>query len=276
MRLLPVPGPPVSTLTPDSSTCATAACCAVSSLGAPSHASRVGDPLGRRRQPGDRLGHHLLGHAVARPGRAARLVRVRPTRRSCSSTSPDSTAATIAAGRVADALGLQRGDDQAPPAVTVCPSRAWPPAARARPSPGPGGCPAGRPRRTAIGQPVGVARGRRRAGRAAPTGRRAAARAASGRARRRARAASLASRPAPTSSSTTSYVGLARRGSGEQPPGPLPADLRDLHQPVGRDVVGRDDAGAAAARPQSGGPGRARARRRRRRRRPGRSHRSLH
>ena len=267
VRLLPVPGPPVSRLTPDSSTWATAACLRrVQPLGDGAHRRGVGDPLRGGGQPGDRLGHQLLGHAVAGQ-------RQRPQRRiGLGVRDPRGSGRLVlehVAGldggddrgrRVADALGLQRGDDQVGRQHGV-------PVAGRRPQ----GEPDDRPAAAGV-LPVGARRGRR-----SPAGRRRRGRP---RCRREQRPRVVAQpaggvRPegvgdaggqlglqAGADQQLDDLVGrLGGQEAGEQPLGPLPADLRDLDQPVGGDVVGGDDAGAgqlgrrppAQARPQPGG-----------------------
>ncbi len=172
VRLLPVPGPPVSTLTPCRSTVVDRAALGVVQVVERGAGVLRLDRLGGGGEPGDRLGHRALGHRQP-------LQRQRPVgvvhgagldRRG------------HRAGRVGDALGAERGQHQLD-RLRRCGRPGRPGSARARPAPGRGaGRPAVRPAAPTPrpGRPRPPAR---RAAPAAATGRRAAG----GRRRRRTR-----------------------------------------------------------------------------------------
>ena len=102
MRLLPVPGPPVSTLTPSRSAAVDRGALRLVETAAP---ARFGlDRLGGREQPGDALGDAVLGLGVAGSGDSSSS----PT----SITDAASSAAAIAASASADAELAQRVDDR--------------------------------------------------------------------------------------------------------------------------------------------------------------------
>src|SRR5918993_434702 len=128
VRLLPVPGPPVSRLTPDPSTWATAACWALSS---PLATVRTDAGSAIRSAVADSRAMASATSSSAMPYRARESDRSAGSGSdsgssgsggSCSSTSPDSTAATIAAAGSAMPSACSAETTRSA-GSTVCPSR---------------------------------------------------------------------------------------------------------------------------------------------------------
>ena len=157
VRLLPVPGPPVSRLTPAPSTCATACFCASSR---PLATERTDAGSAIRSAAAARRATFSATASSAMPKRASDSIRSAGSGSagspsgspsssgiggSCSSTSPDVDRGDHRGGGVGDALGAQRGDDEVGGQDGVPVPRRG---AQREPHdrPGPGGRPAGRRR----------------------------------------------------------------------------------------------------------------------------------